>query len=192
MSKIQVESFIPDEFASDLEDPSTLESRQALINKLGLTGQKTTAATAPMVFPVATFRQTVVIQALCPDHTPLVNYAAEPLPLRVLELADRAAPHFPCLTVWHPENVRDDPFLIGTAKNYHDTPKHLICRWGEHLKSWTELEADYMKRVREIFSKLSGKYEALAAELKSKDAFIMPPTSWYSTLRSDPDISLFQ
>lgn len=192
MSTIQVESFVPDEFASDLEDPSTLESRQALINKLGLTGQKSTTTAEPMSFPVATLRQTVVIQALCPSHTALVDYAAEPLPLRVLELADRAAPRFPCLTVWHPENVREDPFLIGTAKNYYDTPKHLICRWGAHLKSWGELEADYMKRVREVFSKLTGKYEALAAELKSKDAFIMPSASWHTNLHADPDLSLFQ
>lgn len=192
MSKIQVESFIPDEFATDLEDPSTLESRQALVNKLGLTGQKATTTASPMVFPVATLRQTVVIQALCPSHTTLTDYAAEPLPLRVLELADRAAPHFPCLTVWHPENVREDPFLIGTAKHYYDNPKHLICRWGDHLKSWSELEADYMKRVREIFSKLAGKYEALAAELKSKDAFLMPPDRWNSSLRDEPVFSLFE
>lgn len=192
MSTIQVESFVPDEFASDLEDPSTLESRQALINKLGLTGQKSTTTAEPMSFPVATLRQAAVIQALYPTSTALINYTAQSLPLRVLELADRASIHFGCLTVWHSEDSREGPFLIGTAKSYYENPKYLICRWGTPLKSWSELEADYMKRVREIFAKLTGRYEALATELKSRDAFIMPPDKWNATLRDEAVLSLFQ
>lgn len=75
-----------------------------------------------------------IYKAICPVVTPLGDYALDPIPLRVLELAELAKPHFDRLVVWHPASgAATDPVLVGERKFGLTVAHHAIARWGESL-----------------------------------------------------------
>jgi hypothetical protein len=176
MATLQFESFALPEIDTEVLSPDMCDARLALIQELELKGQSDILAKSPdskpHPFPIATRRQLCVIKTLCPERTDLKSYRSEHLPIRVLELAKLAKPHFACLSVYHPTDVRDDPFLLG-GDNYYSNVQHLICRWGSHLKSWSELEADYMKVARETLARVKGEVLALETACKSPDFFLL-------------------
>lgn len=185
MSTLQFESFALPEIDTEVLSPDMCDARLALIKELELTGQSKLLEAAPEQkphpFPRATRRQLCVIKTLCPERTDLKNYRSEHLPIRVLELAKLAKPHFACLSVYHPEDVREDPFLLGSESSWANT-QHLICRWGAHLKSWAELETDYMKVVRETLARVKSEVLALETACKSPDFFLLSANDSYTKL----------
>lgn len=185
MATLQFESFALPEIAEESLSPDMCDARLALIQELGLKGQSAllerTPDQKPHPFPLATRRQLCVIKSLCPQRTDLESYQSEHLPFRVLELAKLARPHFKCLSVWHPEDVRDDPFLLGSDNSW-SASAHLICRWGAHLKSWSELEADYMKIAREIIARVKSELLSIETACKNPDYFLLSENDAYTKL----------
>ncbi len=186
MSTIQVESFVPDEVAEVATDPVELDTIRTLSETLGLRGQLNLATpsetrTSPLVFPVAELKMLRIIHILCPEETSLSTYEAELLPIRVLELAKQAHDAgLTKLTVFHPVNVKDDPFLIGQVKAYDKS--HLICRWGAHLKSWAELEKDAVKIAYERALTCSAELSTLITTLKA-GILPAPASSWNTSFK---------
>jgi hypothetical protein len=110
----------------------------ALIEQLGLNGQKQTATTE-VRFPyrVMTDDEAFVYSQLCPEQTPVEEYSNGPIPLEVLKTIayarslkdDRIA----YLEVWSASSkLVKDPVLIGRKSRYQGAI-YILARWGEEL-----------------------------------------------------------
>jgi hypothetical protein len=154
------------------ETPDELEGRTALCNKLALAGQTKLLAPnrRPITFPFLTREQAILFSFFCPQATPLADYDLSPIPLRVLEYADRAISQgINHLTVWHPAVVRTDPILLGnTGTSFHSaSTRVLIARWGAELDEWPALVAKFKTAATELLASTIAKAEADLAGLRA-------------------------
>jgi hypothetical protein len=171
MATMQVETYEVDEVA--MATPEDHECALALVNKLGLAKQK--AMYEPGTQKAAPFREFTkeehfVYRLLFPETTDLVQYAREPIPLRVLEVAEKATEcgMFKKLVVWHEKDVRLDPILVGIAEVDVGAAPHvwkqerpyILARWGAALEEWPALT----KKAREkAVAQLSSVHEQVGA-----------------------------
>jgi hypothetical protein len=117
-----------------------------LCEKLGLKGQLSLSNNeSGTVFPYR--RMTMVEQRVfeihCPNKTKLSAYKSDAIPVRVLQVAAHA---IDCgvtrhLSVWHPEEARLDPVLVGCTSEYSGE-LYLLARWGEVWKDFAQLLAE--------------------------------------------------
>jgi hypothetical protein len=125
-----------------------------LIEKLGLVGQKNISKDGNInPFRAMEQREMVVYGALCPEKCDIKKYAVDNIPLRILEIADRAMNTglYARIEVWYPKEARiDDPVLVGVVQQKHEysgggtwtTDKlYLLARWGKMLPSFEQCEA---------------------------------------------------
>lgn len=159
---VRFESFASEE-ATQTEDE--FECVQALVNKHGLEGQRTLAKTR-CPFRQITQEEAAVFRELCPNETPVEKYDGEPIPLRVLELLDRAKDTgmFRFFTVWHPAPGMNDPILVArTHENQFaiGNQVYLIARWGAHLDEWPAM-------VKAAIASRTARLKALAAKIDAE------------------------
>ncbi len=151
----------------------------AIIEQLGLKLQVTKDG-ARLAYPRPTAEQTIVIDALFPSVSKLVNYDAGGIPLRVLKEIRSYGAENPnhILVVRHspPSEVRD-PILLAYAGEHSWMADNttsglrdfrLIARWGDALDSWqTLLERAQGVLAKRAIEALEG-IEARAAAIRAR------------------------
>lgn len=167
-SGVQFESFADTEVETD-----DREGALALINKLGLKGQKSLLSGGRLLIPFREFthEEFMVYRVLCPETTALPDYDLSPIPLRVLEVAEKAASlevfNTP-LQVWHPKQVTRDPVLVGTIGSSpysRDYRRFMLCRWGAALDEWPALVRQFKERMAARLGSLRRDVERAIAEV---------------------------
>jgi hypothetical protein len=116
-----------------------------LVEKLGLTGQKklinpNTGTRLP--YPQLTALENLVFRLYCPETTVVEEYKSGIIPVRVLQVVLHCRDNgwFPRIEVWHPEDVKTDPVLLGRTKdNSWEGELYLLARWGNELKEFAQL-----------------------------------------------------
>lgn len=139
--------------------PDECEGGLALVKKLGLSKQDVFYAADRRAVPwlEITPEQKMVYGLLCPVAQPLPEYDAGPVPVRVLEVAERALESgfftAACpLKVWRPESLSDirlDPFLVGYRQDKTLDWRQFeypLARWGDALDTWDVM----LKKAKEI------------------------------------------
>lgn len=160
---VQVETYEVEEIPGGTT-PEIETEAAALIEKLGLKGQ--TELLAPkgerVQFPEMTAQEHAVYGELFPQRTPVADYAAALIPLRVLQLIAYATEQeqFTSIEVWH-KRVRDpDPILVGKRKG---DKVFLMARWGDALQPFARLaeeaRAHATVRIRGVLQKVSAELQ---------------------------------
>jgi hypothetical protein len=174
VSGIQIESFAQDELTTD--EPST--NHRELAVKLGLNGQlKRMESTTTNPFPVCETSIFRLISSLCPVSTELSKYDADLIPFRVLELIELAQNSgLTVFKVFHPEVVKDDPFVLGYENDRYDARPYLIARWGKHLASWGGMHNQVCTELHKQAVSAIAELESVAKQLKAGNMIQIP--SW--------------
>lgn len=117
-----------------------------LIEKLGLEGQKMlldTPSATPFPYRTMTKQEQKVYEFHCPIKTELCKYKSDFIPLRVLQVAAHAKDLKFCdkgLWVWHPEDAKLDPVLVGLKKDGQWGERvYILARWGQVWKDFAQL-----------------------------------------------------
>lgn len=151
----------------------------ALVETLGLEGQKRWTQESNDTEPVVTrvpyrrveAREVVVFRTLFPQEIPIERYSAEPIPLRVLQVAAHAKDLGLELYVWCPNDSQvDDPVLIGKRKDPTASWRKeslLLARWGRALLPFEELQE---KAKKIIISQARLAISSAKAEIASLEA----------------------
>jgi hypothetical protein len=175
---MKVETYEVTELTTDGEQPLMDEQSIALIEELGLNGQRTfitertvygeDTVTTINPYRLITREESNVFRACFPMETAVERYEGGMIPLRVLQViahARTALPRNAKLVVWHPEDsTTRDPVLVAVPTDgNHDTKTYLLARWGEALDTMTTLKT--MAR-----QKLRASSKRALAEAKSKIA----------------------
>jgi hypothetical protein len=136
--------------------PEQSEEAIALIAELGLEGQEELVArkgkhdSRLSPYRLMTIDEIFVYSQICPAHTPLNKFKAEPIPLRVLQVASHAREHFKGLEVWSREGAEvKDPVLVGWTGDSWNKTYSILARWGEALDEWPAVVNAAMKLWRE-------------------------------------------
>ncbi len=159
---MQVETYEVNEVTSDGEVDKLDDAAVALITKMGLRGQerlvgaKDDGQVAVLPYQEMTAEEVAVYEALFPQKDDLSDYAAGPLPLRVLQVAAFAKDRgwFNRLQVWHKRagSAKEDPVLVGVIGHPQhptlDRQKFLLARWGDALKPYRDLLAEAAASAR--------------------------------------------
>ena len=173
-----VETFLSEDA---LLSPDEQALAVSLADRLNLPAQcdlykKSGGRTVP--FTEITAEQSTVWKICFPRATDISEWK-QPLPLRVLEVYERALelkdangnPFFCEYTIWAPEMESDkDPILLGIhipdpARSWTKNT-YPLCRWGECLDEWPAL----VKQAREILrGRLSSVIEKYKLQLKQLD-----------------------
>jgi hypothetical protein len=179
----QVETFETTEVTADGVCEVDAES-VALIKKLGLEGQEALIGgevAAPQVSP---FRRITVAEAfvygvICPTKSKAENFRAEAIPLRVLQVLDRAQELglFKRFEIWSAD-LDKDPVLV--AYEPYSNPKHpsldgdcfILARWGAELEDFAVLADRALVRWKAACkSTLVDLISRAKARLEANDAF---------------------
>ncbi len=105
-------------------------------------------------------------RGILPETKRAEKYAEGPIPARVLHTLKTAKESgmFKRFEIWHPENVKDDPLLVGFAhhedpsyrdKDWMDGGTYILARWGEVLESFEDLKKKAVAKARDIVSRWS-------------------------------------
>jgi hypothetical protein len=142
-------------------EPQVTEEQLKIIEELGLEGQqslvqKSEDAAAPS--EICPYRQMTqeefgVYSHLCPVKTAIKKFAAEAIPLRVLQVAAHAHSlgFFESLEVWHTKGASEikDPVLVAKRKrDQFTTDFFILARWGEELEPLADLRVKAIKAAR--------------------------------------------
>ena len=164
---MQVETYEFGEVAADGEPLEHDDESLQLIEQLGLEGQRKLIAGAGdeatrIPYRKMTKEESLVYEQLFTRKTPINDYADEPLPLRVLQVAAHAHDIFDSVVVWHEPNADiNDPILVGLKEEEIVTEQFILARWGAALAPFSELKkAAGQVRRREL--------QHLAAQLQVK------------------------
>lgn len=177
---MKIETYEVEEITGELGVMAADSEAIELCEKLGLKGQlkltnKETGTRQP--YRRMTALELLVFSQVCPQRTPLENYDAGIIPLRVLQVASHAKEFFSHLTVWHPNDIRRDPVLVGTPGPY-SSEYHLLARWAE---AWQDFETltrqakeswkiQYRAELTDIMNKAKQRLESV--NLAADEAFI--------------------
>jgi len=178
-TRFQVESYVIPELATI--SPDVAESRLALINKLGLDGQKSLVKDN---YPTLRFRRLtplehVVFTGLFPREIKIADYNEESIPLEVLQLVDDALAqglHRPIILC--PEVGQPDPVCVmhKDPRPYHDSERYLIARWGAPLLPFNDLIPHWTEKATARASKLVAEAQHLLAKVRvGPEGFSSPP-----------------
>lgn len=179
---MQVETFEINETTSDGATDKLDGEAVALIERLGLTGQRALVSragdrVAVMPYQAMTEEEVAVYSALFPSMTPIGDYAAGPIPTRALQVAALAIEQrwFKRLEVWHKRTgaAKEDPLLVGVkvdpAHEFIVRERFLLARWGDALRPYAELvkeaAASARERLRCAVAKARAEIDAGAAML---------------------------
>lgn len=191
---MKVETYLVDEVES--QTPEECEGARALVNKLGLNGQKKfTNATTDKPQPWRTFshEEYLGLRSLCPQTTLLTDFSLAPIPARVLEIAEKAVESgfFDRLVVWHPADVRKDPVLVGEVhqpdsagvKQVWNKREYILARWGESLEEMPALIRAARACVRSKLLDLKQRIESDLARIEHVASEKIAPdfSSYYSS-----------
>lgn len=152
-----VESYECDETFA--EQPEESVEAMELIEKLGLTGQKSRlrkddSDVTRNPYRVIRADERFAYAIICPKMVLLKDYYAGPIPLRILQIASHASEFFPHMKVmYQPETVVKDPVLIGSSDHYTfssspNSTDHILARWGDELESFPVLLARALEIAR--------------------------------------------
>lgn len=155
---MQVETFECQETAA--EPIEACEEAVRLAESLGLEGQlslvKREQEAKPTRSPYRemTGDEEFVYRILCPDERKATEYAASPMPLRILQVLAHAREcgMFDDIVVWDRTSAAvKDPVLVGVKKDPAQTWRRInfiLARWGEHLESFPILLRDALNVKR--------------------------------------------
>lgn len=185
-NNISIENFEEPEAA---KTPGDIESRDALIAKLGCSGQqRSTDETKIITFPRATAQQQSILRTLFPATSKFQEFNLGPIPLRVLELAEIAIEQGLELEIWHEKIPTIDPVLVGYTRDPRYswmTEYRLIARWGSALDEWPALikkHSDY------LVAKLHGIQADIKAMIEKVNSGDMD--DFYNGNRVNPHLSI--
>lgn len=175
---MQVQVYDVEEVAD--QSPDETECAQALINKLGLSRQRefySPDRPKGVAWRRITTEEVFAFRSLCPIETPLADYRSGPIPLRVLEVLEKATESgfFEKFVVWHPEDVRTDPVLIGRktgARGAWDTEDYILARWGEALDEMPALLRKAMDDAKAKTRRVIADAQSMLAKIESGDTSI--------------------
>lgn len=163
--------------------PDDAESRLALINALGLSGQKTLIEGGR---PTLRFRlilpvEMTVFSFLFPRAVPLSDYAEESVPLSVLTVADDALRQgLHRVTVWCPEKAGIPDLVLVAYKDsrrYYDSECYLLARWGFPLASSSDLIDLWKEKAHANVASMRTQADLLLSKIKEgPHSFTSPPT----------------
>jgi hypothetical protein len=141
---MQIETYEIEEVQGELGVMAADSEALELCEKLGLAGQlelsnKETDTRFP--YPKLTAVQQTVFKALFPEETALERFSSGIIPLRVLQVAAfcKEQPLIKKIVVWHPQDVKKDPVLLGRTAEYGGD-YFLLARWGEALLPFEKLQ----------------------------------------------------
>lgn len=149
---MQVETYEVTEMTTEGRDSFEIEAEaQALIEEMGLDGQKSLLRqTDPDVgtkeripYRLMTNEERGVYKALYPETATMDQYAAGPIPLRVLQVGAHAVKLFDKVEVWFPSTSDPDPLLVGCV----EAGDYLLARWGDALAPFEDLKDRAIKAV---------------------------------------------
>lgn len=174
-----------DEQQGDVINELVSEEALALVESLGLEGQKTLAhehqaggetVTTRNPYRRMTKEEQAVFSSIMPTRTKIEKYRDSAIPLRVLQVASHAIDLFDDIEVWHPEAGKDDPVLVGLSKSgqWGATELFLLARWGEELCSLDELRAKavpmLLARARRNIADAKGALQRFESGIEEKVA----------------------
>lgn len=170
-----VEVFVDEEIAAESDTEADL--RHGVAERLGLVGQL--AVSSGFKYRTPSEEQLLVYSTLFPKKVRVEQYADEPIPLRVLDVLERAKASglFEYFCVWCPETRAADPVLVGHTTDPRGTwfgSDILLARWGSSLDEWPAmLKAARDKIVEKVRREAE---EALAhAEVRCRRARSLDP-----------------
>jgi len=160
----------------DSTHPEVDEAANALVEQLGLDGQKVytnpdTGSRCP--YRTMTADEDFAYRILCSVHTPVEKFDAEPMPLRVLQVLAHAKDIgvFECFEVWHPARPMKDPVLVGVMPgDKYRTTRYILARWGAELDEFPALMQKALKAHRE---RLIADLSKIKSEAESRLASIV-------------------
>lgn len=151
-----VEIMSETELAQLVANPEMTEQWKELVREMNLKGQEKMLTaevgdetSTPIPYPHMNSGMVNVYKTLCPQRDAFERYNTTTIPLRVLEEAKLAMnkSFFKALFVWHDEEA-PDPILVGSlsGNEYTTDNLYIIARWGDELRSFTELRDIAKKR----------------------------------------------
>jgi hypothetical protein len=147
---MQIETYEVAETANNMDDCAEVRD---LIESLGLDGQKELISPKGAVFPYRKMfaEEESVYSRLMPQKTKPANYASGAIPLRVLQVLAHAQglDFFTHFEIWHPEDVRKDPILVGCKGSEWRPDRYILARWGEALESFDILRAKALEIAKD-------------------------------------------
>lgn len=140
---MKIETYEIEPQSTDIATLAADGEAREICEKLGLEGQLSLSNNeSQTVFPyrVMTKLEQLVFELHCPNHTKLRDYKSEAIPVRVLQVAAHATDckFLHHIRVWHPEDSRLDPVLVGYTSEYGGT-LYLLARWGAVWKDFSIL-----------------------------------------------------
>jgi hypothetical protein len=163
---MKIETYEVEETNSEIATLAADGEAMELIEKLNLVGQlELTDTKTSTRFPYRkmTKLEHLVFKLHCPEETEISRYRSSIIPIRVLQvaaLANEQVGHgglLNAIKVWHPEDAKLDPVLVGHTSNYGGE-FFLLARWGEVWKDFAtlaqEAKAMWIMRRRASLSKV--------------------------------------
>jgi hypothetical protein len=176
-----------DEQHGDVVNELVSEEAMALIESLGLDGQKELLnehdagdekVTTRAPYRTMTAEEAAVFGAVLPRHVSIDRYNDAPIPLRVLQVAAHAKTIdiFNKIEVWCPANpAAPDPLLVAwTGREFARYRKaFILARWGEVLEPLDTLRDKAAKILRtNVVAKIEEAREELNGLERGLDAHI--------------------
>lgn len=144
---MKIETYEVEPAETEIEGLANDSEARAICESLGLTGQLSLSDNeTETTFPYR--RMTAIEQRVfeihCPIKTELAKYKSDPIPVRVLQVAQHAMSCGVCkeFYVWHPKDARLDPILTGHTQNIYSGEIYLLARWGAVWKEFDQLLAE--------------------------------------------------
>lgn len=158
---MKVETYEVEEVA-ELQGCDADAESLALIEKLGLTGQKDliakngdTDTKVRCPYRLMTDEEDFVYSTLCPSKTEVSKYGDSSIPLRILQIIAWAQdnPFFKKLEIWAAKSATvKDPVLVGLAAipgQQWGERTFILGRWGDELLPLEVLIPDALRRWKE-------------------------------------------
>lgn len=165
-----IETYEIEPQSSEIAQLAADGEHKMLIDQLELVGQQSLlaapdseSADSAFPYPALSKIQHRVFEFHCPQKTKLKDYRGDMIPLRVLQVAAHALTYgkLDHVRVWHPDNAKLDPVLVGYTTNYGGN-LFLLARWGEVWKNFDVLLSEAVEGYKKM---RAAKLEKAQAEL---------------------------
>ena len=174
---MNIETYEVEEVKGELGTMAADSEAMELIEKLGLEGQKALCnKETDTRFPYRRMTQLefFVYRQHLPETTRLEQYKSGLIPLRVLQVAAHAKEcgYLSFIEVWHPEDVRVDPLLVGVKGESWNGERYLLARWGESLKPFQDLQKEAIEIWKATASSKLGEIQKeVESEIRRLDQY---------------------
>lgn len=151
-----VQEFMVDEVKELSENDEKGAEWSALVEKLGLEGQRTLcngSPQSPIPFPHMNKEMIKVYETLCPMKSLIKDYNKTAIPIRVLEIAGLCVlkEYFGKIEIWYDDKA-PDPVVVGCDGE----DKYILARWAAELEEYAVLREKAIKRK---VAKMKTEYE---------------------------------